>query len=593
MKHKLTFWVVALIAMADTAFAYDFSYTYQGKTLYYNIVDGHVEVVRPGTGYDYNNYVSGDVEIPASVDYEGTTYSVTALGYIGYGTFELCSGLTSISIPASITSIGSYAFNGCSGLISVNYTGTVAQWCNIDFSGIYSNPIFYAHSLSINGSPVTNIVIPDNVTEIKDCAFVGCSELISVTISDSVTSIGSAAFAYCSSLTSIIVTDENTVYDSRNNCNAIIETASNTLIAGCMNTIIPATITSIGDDAFNGCTNLTSVTIPDGVTYIGDYAFNYCSGLSSVTIPNGITSIGNSVFSNCSGLTYITIPANITSIGQYAFNNCSGLTSIAIPDGITTIGDGAFYSCSGLTSVIIGNSVTSIVQYVFAGCNGLTSVTIGSSVSSIGYGAFSGCNSLSEIISEALVAPTLNNSSFGGVSSTIDVHIPCGSLLSYYSRWSYFSNFIEENGFTLNTQSADTLMGNVVVLTTPTCQSPQAVIFADAVDGYLFDYWSDGDTNNPRTLTLTCDTSLTAYFAPINSQSIDEVEALNAKVYSSKRQIVVEGAVGNTVTLYDLSGHYLASKQDYGTAIRFDVLVSGTYMIKIGNYPARKVVVVR
>ena len=163
----------------------------------------------------------------------------------------------------------------------------------------------------------------------------------SVVIEDGVTSIGANAFDGCSGLTSIT---------------------------------IPSSVTSIGEHVFDGCSGLTSITIPSSVTSIGAYAFSGCSGLTSITIPSSVTSIGWGAFDGCSGLTSITIPSSVTSIGAYAFNGCSGLTSITIPSSVTSIGWGAFDGCSGLTSITIPNSVTSIGAYAFRGCSGLTRV---------------------------------------------------------------------------------------------------------------------------------------------------------------------------------------------------------------------------
>jgi len=166
-----------------------------------------------------------------------------------------------------------------------------------------------------------------------------------------VTSIGYAAFSDCSGLTSIKVETGNARYDSRNDCNAIIETASNTLIVVCKNTIIPNSVTSIGDYAFYGCSGLTSVTIPNSVTSISDFAFYECNGLTSVTIGNSVTSIGTKAFYNCSSLTSVTIPNSVTSIGDRAFSGCSGLTSVTIGSGVTSIGYYAFSGCSSLSDV--------------------------------------------------------------------------------------------------------------------------------------------------------------------------------------------------------------------------------------------------
>ena len=232
-------------------------------------------------------------------------------------------------------------------------------------------------------------------------AFLGCSSLISITIPNSVTSIGEMAFDSCDKLTSMVVESGNIIYDSRENCNAIIETATNTLIAGCQNTIIPSSVMSIGGAAFSGCSSLISITIPNSVTSIGWSAFYGCSSLTSVTIPNSVTSIGENAFSDCSSLTFITIPNSVTNIEYATFYNCSSLTSITIPNSVTSIGWSAFSRCSSLTSITIPNSVTSIGMYAFLGCSSLISITIPNSVTSIGEMAFDSCDKLTSMVVES------------------------------------------------------------------------------------------------------------------------------------------------------------------------------------------------
>ncbi len=210
---------------------------------------------------------------------------------------------------------------------------------------------YQGSSVSYSNEYQGNVVIPEKVTymnrtrkvtSIGALAFCECSRLISVTIPNSVTSMGRYVFYECKSLTSISVESGNEKYDSRNNCNAIIETASNTLIAGCKNTTIPNSVTSIGDGAFFQCSSLSSITIPNSVTSIGEWAFYKCTGLTSITIPNSVTSIGYSAFYGCSGLTSIEIPNSVTSIGGSAFYQCSGLTSVTIGSGVVSIGYSAF-----------------------------------------------------------------------------------------------------------------------------------------------------------------------------------------------------------------------------------------------------------
>ena len=292
--------------------------------------------------------------------------------------------MTSVTIPNSITSIGKYAFSRCYGLTSLvvdknNGTYDSRNNCNAIIETSTNNLIVGCK----------NTTIPNSVTSIGSWAFTGCSGLTSVIIPNSVTSIGEYAFYNCSGLTSVTVDKNNETYDSRNNCNAIIETSMNNLVVGCKNTTIPNSVTFIGNNAFGGCSGLTSVTIPNSVYSIGVSAFADCSGLTSIVIPNSVTSIGSSAFSGCSGLTSVTIPNSVTFIGNNAFRGCSGLTSVSIPNSVTSIDDCAFSSCSGLTSVTIGNSVTSIGKYAFCYCSRLTKlVSLAVEPPTCGIGAF-------------------------------------------------------------------------------------------------------------------------------------------------------------------------------------------------------------
>ncbi len=276
---------------------------------------------------------TGNLIIPETVLYYGKTYHVTS---IGNRAFYYCSGLTSVTIPNSVTSIGQYAFQGCSGLTSItigNSVTSIGEWA---ISCCYSlTSVTIPNSVTSIGSAafyeckgLTSVTIPNSVTSIGSIAFVQCSGLTSVTIPNSVTSIGERTFSGCSSLTYIVVESGNTHYDSRNDCNAIIETASNTLLNGCNNTIIPNSVTSIEEYAFYNCSGLTSVAIPNSVTDIGGYAFEKCSGLISITIPNSVTSIGNYAFRDCSGMTSVNISNSVTSIGESAFYGCSSLKTV-------------------------------------------------------------------------------------------------------------------------------------------------------------------------------------------------------------------------------------------------------------------------
>ena len=293
-----------------------------GVTIYYSWIKDRTELaVCNRSGY-FSSY-SGNVVIPQSVVYYGSTYSVTS---ISSEAFYYCSDLTSVTIPGSVTSIGDVAFYGCNGLTSVTISNGVTS---------------IGYSAFSECSGLTTVNIPNSVTSIGYSAFKNCSGLTSVTIPASVTSIGSEAFYNCNSLTSVT---------------------------------IPGSVTTIGESTFYHCSSLTSVTIPGSVTTIGKSAFYNCSSLTSVTIPGSVTSIGDYAFSSCTGLTSVTIPNSVTSIGESAFYYCSSLTSVTIPTGVTTIGQSAFSRCSSLTSVTIPGSVTSIGSYAFSGCISITLV---------------------------------------------------------------------------------------------------------------------------------------------------------------------------------------------------------------------------
>ena len=396
------------------------------------------------------NQYESDVAIPESVTYNVVVYSVTS---IGDGAFRWCSGLTSVTIPNSVTFIGQWAFYNCSGLTSITIPSSVTSIGELAFSGC---------------SGLTSVTIPNSVKTIGESAFNGCENLSSVTIANGVTSIGVAAFQLCTSLTSltipssvtaiaegafegcsglqsIVVDKGNTVYDSREDCNAIIKTSDNELISGCTNSTIPNSVTKIGQSAFKNCKGLRSVRIPNSVVSVGQFAFQGCSGMTSITIPNSVTSIGSYAFQGCSGMTSITIPNSVTSIGSYAFRWCSGLTSITIPDGVSSIDEFVFYECSGLTSVTIPNSVTSIGDQAFSRCIGLTSVTIGSKVKTIGSLAFTDCLNLLDVYCYAEEVPETQNEVFRSANiENVTLHVPAASISAYQAvePWKNFKEIV-------------------------------------------------------------------------------------------------------------------------------------------------------
>ena len=363
--------------------------------------------------------------------------------------FYGCRSLESIPFPAGLSKIEDFAFGGCSSLkeLFIRENLTSIEWdafshCNgLETIQVASgnkaydsrencNALIHTASNTIIKAAVTatfipdrieeiyscafenckglkNLNIPDSVTQIDNSAFQLCSNLTSVTIPSSVRSIGSAPFWGCTGLTSIQVDSGNPVYDSRNNCNAIIHTSTNRLLLGCRNTTIMNSVEIIGEQAFRDCSALTSITIPSSVTEINVWAFQGCSGLTSLNIPSSVTHISPTAFERCRGLQSIkvaggnpvydsrnncnaliktatndlikgckntVIPNNIKSIDSYAFEDCTNFTNIVIPEGVSEIGNLAFTGCTNLKTIFLPKSLTTVGANAFVRCKALTDV---------------------------------------------------------------------------------------------------------------------------------------------------------------------------------------------------------------------------
>ena len=382
---------------------------------------------------EHPNEYDGDIDIPETVSFEGNNYSVTS---IGEKAFALCSFLFTVSIPSSVVTIKDNAFSNSDRL------------CNLDFS--YGLITIGDNAFQGSGK-LLNVELPSSVKTIGSKAFDYCFGLESITIPSSVSSIGDRAFTACFNLTSITVDADNTTYDSREGCNAIIETSTNKLIAGCRNTVIPSSVTGIGDDAFDSCHGMSSITIPNSVTSIDKGAFSNCYKLKSIIVENvtpfeindlsfdGVNKSSCTLFvpvgsksayesanywnefkyiceldfdKYINGILYRLNSDNRTAqvVGDGMEEHSIYTGDIDIPldvtyHGVSYVVSGidayAFSGCIYVTSVTMPNTVTSIGMYAFFGCKGISSLVIPNSVTSIGFKAFYHCTGLTSLKTSA------------------------------------------------------------------------------------------------------------------------------------------------------------------------------------------------
>ena len=417
--------------------------------------------------------IEGDVDIPSEVIINKIKYKV-----IGIYSFYGCRHITSVKIPPTVYRLNEIAFQNCSGLESIvvaegNHFMNSHNNCNAIISNssntllvgckktIIPNDVTTIYNYAFKGcSGLEAIDVPEKVEYIGDWAFADCSNLRSIFIPSNLVQIGNGAFAGCSGLEQIIVSNSNKIYDSRNNCNAIIETGTNKLLIGSKTTIIPNSVNSIGENAFMNNKSLTRMVIPESVTTIGRGAFDGCINMTFISIPSSVKSIGRFAFSGC-GFESIVIPKGVKQLDS-AFSYCCQLKSIRVEEGnsiydsrnnsnaiIETANNRLILGCK---TTVIPESVTSIGNGAFSNQEDITTLTIPENIVEIGQGAFMRCKNLISVYSyikdprKCLV----HLSAFVGHKDTAILYVPMGTVKIYRASKDGWRDFKEIREFEID-----------------------------------------------------------------------------------------------------------------------------------------------
>ena len=628
MKRLFLLFFSALLCTAVSA------HDFEVDGIYYDIIsssDLTVAVTYKGGDYDsYSNEYSGEVVIPEKVTYNSKEYSVTSIGSYA---FRSCSELKSVTIPNSVTSIGQSTFSTCSNLLYINIPNTVTNIGGYAFYGcsgmtsiIIPNSISSINKSVFEGcSGLMNIIIPNSVTSIGKYAFRSCSGLRSITIPNSVTSIGDCAFYDCLGLIAVHITDLSAwckiEFDNFSGYSNPLGYAHHLYLNGeeITNLVIPDDVTSIGNDAFGGCSGLTSVTIPNSVNSIEDRAFNGCSALTSVNIPNSVTSIGAGAFGNCSGLTAVHITdlsawykikfeneaANpmYSSSKEVTYVNDVELTDLTIPDSITSIPEYTFRGCGSLRRLIIPESCKTVPQYAFRNCNNLQELTLPSTCIACYDYSFNGCTSLKKINCQAETPPAVYANTFSNsIYTKATLNVPEGSADKYKAAniWKEFTNMT---------------VGGVVLDEPKQCAAP-VITYADGklqfackTEGAKYRYTlTTADTKSSfheinGSVDLTACYDITAYAVAegyTNSEqvtatlywidgsnvstNINQTEMRGVMATCSGGIITVSGLTdGETVMFYDANGALLYTGTAQNGTISYAPSTSGVIIVKIGT----------
>lgn len=538
MKKTLIF--AGLLAAFVALQAQDFyAVTPSGHRLYYSITSATehtVSVVSPDNApYEerqfYNNQFYGndvDLVIPDTVLNGGVAYTVT-----GIGGQALNIPMHSLTIPRSMRTIGYHAFGATS---EYNYHNTMrVLYFNAD-SLEYSGGLWTAYNYWMAAfkdcKRLDTVFIGNHVKYLPKYIFQDCDSLRCVVMGDSVHTIDTSAFGFCLRLDSVRVSP---------------------------------TLRWIGEGAFYYSV-IQHIDLPDGLRHIGGGAFSDCQNLTEIIIPHTVDSIGTNCFFNCVQLQRVRLSNSMRRLPDDCFVYCYALNDIDFGTGLQVIGERAFYQCQSLTDLVLPESIDTLKDMCFSVCP-IATITLHASTPPV----------------------TVGNIFSYSQSYAIPVYVPCGTYSAYHvaPTWSRFANLTESIDYMLTVLSADEAMGSVEVTEVASCTAP-AVITALPNEGFRFVGWNDGDTLNPRSVMLICDTVFTALFdtipavnPPDDTVGIGQVDKADVAVMVRDGRVIVLGAEGMEVRVYDMVGRQM----------RNEALPAGVYVVKVGYLPSRKVIV--